>query len=249
MHDVFLSHSSKDKAIADAAVACIESRKIRCWVAPRDIVAGSDWSESIIDGINGASVMVLILSENSNVSKQVLREIERAANRGIPILPFRVADIELSKSLEYFLSSAHWLDAYQGKVKDNIEILANNVANVLEKQDAIVEVRPSKVSGKKLPLKWIAITMLLAVSTTVFFLWQSSNKKIAIQNAGIKQNLETSNPAATVNQDDNYNNVEPDPANKQNTGNVNNFASESPLISGMSRLLLKVSFGSRIIKG
>ncbi|MDA7910059.1 SUMF1/EgtB/PvdO family nonheme iron enzyme [bacterium] len=184
-HDVFLSHSSKDKAIADAAVACIESRKIRCWVAPRDIVAGSDWSESIIDGINGASVMVLILSENSNVSKQVLREIERAANRGIPILPFRVADIELSKSLEYFLSSAHWLDAYQGKVKDNIEILANNVANVLERQDAIVDVKTPSVSPRRnpFPLIGVAITIMLVVLASVFFFNQSHNKKTAIKNA------------------------------------------------------------------
>ena len=131
-HEIFISHSSKDKTIADAIVACLERRGLRCWVAPRDIVAGMDWSASIIDGINGAKVMVLILSENSNVSKQVLREIERAANRGISILPFRVSDVELSKSLEYFLSSAHWLDAYHGKLKDHIDVLSNNVANILD---------------------------------------------------------------------------------------------------------------------
>jgi len=184
-HDVFLSHSSKDKAIADAAVACIESRKIRCWVAPRDIVAGSAWSESIIDAINGASVMVLILSENSNVSNQVLREIERAANRGIPILPFRVADVELSKSLEYFLSSAHWLDAYHGKVKDHVETLANNVASVLERQDAIVDVKTPSVSPRRnpIPLIGIAVAVLLVVSATVFFFRQSHNRKTAIRNA------------------------------------------------------------------
>lgn len=136
-HDIFISHSSKDKTIADAACACLESRGLRCWIAPRDIVAGADWSESIIDGISGAKAMVLILSSHSNVSKQVLREIERAANRGIPVLPFRVEDVVLSKSLEYFLSSAHWLDAYHGPLKHNLEKLANNAAVVVEKQDAV----------------------------------------------------------------------------------------------------------------
>jgi formylglycine-generating enzyme required for sulfatase activity/WD40 repeat protein len=136
-HDVFISHSSKDKTVADAACACLESRGIRCWVAPRDIVAGADWSESIIDGIHGAKAMLLILSSHSNMSKQVLREIERAANQGIPILPFRIEDIELSKSLQYFLSSAHWLDAYQGPLKHHVEKLANNVAIILERQDAV----------------------------------------------------------------------------------------------------------------
>lgn len=148
-HDIFISHSSKDKTTADAACACLESRGLRCWIAPRDIVAGADWSESIIDGINGAKVMVLILSSHSNVSKQVLREIERAANRGIAVLPFRVEDIQLSKSLEYFLSSAHWLDAYHGPLKHNLERLANNVAVVVEKQDAV---RP--LADPPLPSRW-----------------------------------------------------------------------------------------------
>jgi hypothetical protein len=67
-HDIVISHSSKDKKIADAACVCLEPRGIRCWVAPRDIVAGADWSASISD----AKAMVLILSSHSNVSKQVL---------------------------------------------------------------------------------------------------------------------------------------------------------------------------------
>ena len=81
-HDIFISHSSKDKTIADAACACLESRGLRCWIAPRDIVSGADWSESLIDGINGAKAMVLVLSSHSNVSKQVLREIASDLQKG-----------------------------------------------------------------------------------------------------------------------------------------------------------------------
>ena len=185
-HEIFISHSSKDKTIADAIVACLERRGLRCWVAPRDIVAGMDWSASIIDGINGAKVMVLILSENSNVSKQVLREIERAANRGISILPFRVSDVELSKSLEYFLSSAHWLDAYHGKLKDHIDVLSNNVANILDKQDAIVDVKApdsNSKNQKRLALFVVAAVILFIGLITAFLGWSSHNKKTTIQNA------------------------------------------------------------------
>jgi|GEM_PF-6694177 len=39
-HYVFSSHSSKDKAIADAVCASLEAAKIRCWIAPRDILPG-----------------------------------------------------------------------------------------------------------------------------------------------------------------------------------------------------------------
>ncbi|WP_423948599.1 toll/interleukin-1 receptor domain-containing protein, partial [Candidatus Binatus sp.] len=36
-HDVFISHSARDKPYADAICAKLESRGIRCWIAPRDV--------------------------------------------------------------------------------------------------------------------------------------------------------------------------------------------------------------------
>ena len=177
-HEVFVSHSSKDKTIADGVVACLEGRGLRCWVAPRDITAGSDWGASIIDGINGAKLMLLILSEHSNISRQVLREIERAANRGIPILPFRLDNTPLSKSLEYFLSSAHWLDAYEGDIKKHIETLANSVAIILERQDVVEEKQQShlpKPSRRPLKTLWGVSFALFALLAFVYSFWQTQN--------------------------------------------------------------------------
>src|SRR5215213_10899214 len=57
-HDVFISHSAVDKAVARAACAVLESHGIRCWIAPRDVRPGMDWAESIIDAINDTKVMV-----------------------------------------------------------------------------------------------------------------------------------------------------------------------------------------------
>jgi hypothetical protein len=47
---VFISHSSKDKAIADAICEHLESAGTRCWIAPRDIQAGTEWTEGIMRG-------------------------------------------------------------------------------------------------------------------------------------------------------------------------------------------------------
>jgi hypothetical protein len=74
-HDIFISYSSVDKNVADAVVAALENRGIRCWYAPRDIGAGTDWGESITDAISNSALMLLIFSENSNKSKRVLDEI------------------------------------------------------------------------------------------------------------------------------------------------------------------------------
>src|SRR5205814_2402697 len=56
--DVFISYSSKDKLAADATCAAMETRHLRCWIAPRDIVAGADWASSIIGSSETTPVMV-----------------------------------------------------------------------------------------------------------------------------------------------------------------------------------------------
>jgi ABC-type branched-subunit amino acid transport system substrate-binding protein len=72
-HDVFVSYSSQDKSTADAIVASLEANGIRCWVAPRDIMPGTDWGEAIVEAIEQSGTMVLVFSAHSNTSPQIRR--------------------------------------------------------------------------------------------------------------------------------------------------------------------------------
>jgi hypothetical protein len=126
-HDVFISHSAKDRTIAEAVCAMFESRGIRCWIAQRDILPGADWGETIIDAISGSRVMIVIISRNANDSAQVKREVERAVNRGVIIIPFRVENIPLSKALEFHISTTHWMDALTPPLEQHIHRLADRV--------------------------------------------------------------------------------------------------------------------------
>ena len=110
-HEIFISYCHDDKSIADAACAILESEGLRCWIAPRDILPGSEWTESIIDGISGAKALVLIFSRHSDASVQVRREVERAIHRAIPVVPVRVEAVVPGKAMEYLISTPHWLDA------------------------------------------------------------------------------------------------------------------------------------------
>jgi len=111
-HEIFVSYSQPDRDCALEIVTRIEGCGLHCWVAPRDITPAADWAAEIIDAISNAHLMVLIFSASSNDSPQVRREVERAVHRQLRILPFRIEDVLPCKSLEYFLSSQHWLDAF-----------------------------------------------------------------------------------------------------------------------------------------
>lgn len=92
-------------------MAFLESQGKPCWIAPRDIPAGLDWAEAIIDGIDSSSGLVLVLSQHSNQSPQVRRELERAVSRGITIYPLVVENLQPSKWMQYYISAHQWHDA------------------------------------------------------------------------------------------------------------------------------------------
>jgi hypothetical protein len=110
-HDVFISHSTVDKEIADQVCGYLESHGLPCWIAPRDVTPGKNYGAAILDAIDECSIFVLILSAQSNKSGQVVREVERAASSNSTIIPIRVEDVLPSRDLEFYVSSTHWLDA------------------------------------------------------------------------------------------------------------------------------------------
>jgi hypothetical protein len=100
-------------------------------MAPRNIIPGIHFAEAIIDAINSTQVIVLIFSASANTSSQVLREIERAASKDIPIVTFRVEDVAPTKSLEYFISSHHWLDAANRPLEEGLKRLSDAVERLV----------------------------------------------------------------------------------------------------------------------
>ena len=122
-HDVFISYASRDKVAADAICDGLERRGIRCWIAPRDIVPGVPWAESIIDAIEGSGVMLLIFSDASNKSVQVQREVERAVHKAVALVPLRIENVMPTRTMEYFISSQHWFDAIQPPIEQHLERL------------------------------------------------------------------------------------------------------------------------------
>ena len=149
--EVFISYSQPDRDCAFELVARLEGEGIPCWIAPRDIAPSADWAAEIMDAISAARTMILVFSAASNQSPQVRREVERAVHRELSILPFRIEDVLPSKSLEYFLSAQHWMDAFppprephyarlcaylKGLFADSPSAPVNRVASVVRLFDA-----------------------------------------------------------------------------------------------------------------
>src|SRR2546423_8130019 len=161
-YDAFISYCSEDKKIADAVCGTVEANKIRCWIAARDVGPGRTWGSAIIEAIGESAVMVVIFSQHSNGSPQVMREIERAVNKGVAIIPFRVENVVPSKDLEYFIRSCHWLDAMNPPLEKHIGELADAIL-ALQRRATLATPRTAEEEkpGKKPIGLWASIAFAL----------------------------------------------------------------------------------------
>ena len=130
-HSVFVSYSDPDRRCALELVDRLEAANFSVWVAPRNVSPSADWAAEIIDAITAARIMVLVFSSHSNTSPQVRREVERAVHKQVPVLPFRIEEVLPARSLEYFLSSQHWLDAFPPPLEPHYDRLCAHLNTLL----------------------------------------------------------------------------------------------------------------------
>src|SRR4051812_24656643 len=127
---IFLSYASRDKLVADAICSRLENQGIRCWIAPRDVNPGADYSDQIAEALERSTAMVMVFSSGSNASRHVKSEIDRAFSLDKVIIPFRVEQVEIDKGLAYYLSKTHWLDALTKPLDQHIDRLAATIRKV-----------------------------------------------------------------------------------------------------------------------
>jgi TIR domain len=149
-HDAFISYSNKDASVAGMICASLEAEGLKCWMAPRDILPSENYSRSIVTAIGESRLVILVFSAASNESNHVESEIDRAYNKRKPIIPFRIEDVPLSPSLEYYLGTAQWQDAILPPLVDHIPKLVATVKLLLEKSSKSEESPPVSVSPQKL---------------------------------------------------------------------------------------------------
>lgn len=110
VHDLFVSHSSEDSALAKQIVAALEANGVSCWVAPRDVRTGEEYQNEILRGLRESNGVLFLYSRHASKSRHVSREINIADESGKPIYPVKLTADAISGPLEYTLASRQWID-------------------------------------------------------------------------------------------------------------------------------------------
>ena len=150
----FVSHCSKDIKIVEQIVNVLKDCGISYWKAPEMIPAGSNYAKEIPKALKNCSVFLFIVSEASQNSIWVEKELDSAVNARKNIIPVRIDDIPLNDMYAFYLNNIQMVNVQvqsDGKIqKDSLEILHTKFKESIPKKSIISEttlestkVRPS----------------------------------------------------------------------------------------------------------
>jgi hypothetical protein len=162
---IFVSYSSPDQAKANAIRAALEAAQISCWIAPRDLSAGTQWGGGIVEAINECEAVVVVFSAAANNSPQVAREMEIAVSKRRPLIPIRVADDEPTNDMQYFLGVSHWFNAFERSLDSYLPDIVSSVQNVLTRGR-----NPWAIITQRLPRSRPGMIAIAAVGAVCFAL-------------------------------------------------------------------------------
>lgn len=122
-YDVFISHSSVNEDHVRPLCSYLENKGLKCFVSYRDIPSGVSYPGAITRALRESEMLLLVLSEASNESTQVDRELTLANDQKMKLSCFRLEDIAYSDDKAYLMSGVNWLDAFPSPEEHYFELL------------------------------------------------------------------------------------------------------------------------------
>src|SRR5712691_11496569 len=97
--DLFVSYARRDREQVLAWVQQLQDAGICVWRDETGIEGASLWPQAVVEAIRASRVLLLMLSPTSVASEQVVREATLAMQAKKPILPLRLAQVEIPAAL------------------------------------------------------------------------------------------------------------------------------------------------------
>lgn len=145
---VFISYKSEEFDEANWVRTVLETNGISCWMAPMCITGGSSYATEIPQAIRNCTVFVLILSEQSQSSKWVSREVDRAINENKIIMPFMLENCSLKDDFNFYLTNVQRYAAYESKMAA-VEKMVREIKAILGIKDEPIQEESKKEESKK----------------------------------------------------------------------------------------------------
>lgn len=127
---VFISYSSKDERYIKKMTQMLEKMGISYWIAPDMIPAGSNYAREIPKAIRDCEIFLLVLSQASQQSIWVEKEIDSAIYYRKTIVPFQIDDSAMTDMFRFYLNNVQTIRCVN-RPKEAIEELKHRLRSLL----------------------------------------------------------------------------------------------------------------------
>ena len=169
-YDVFISYSHKDKAVADAICHYFENDKLKCWIAPRDIMPGQKWAKSIAEAVK--SYCWCFLRTPMHPSRSCGRSSSRYP-MGKSLCRFELRIFSRRKAWNIiwlrFIGSIYWIKKSRGRLVELTETITRILqANQHPNQDITLGSNKQKKQAAR-TRNWILLGLFVVIGAAIFF--------------------------------------------------------------------------------
>ena len=147
--DIFLSYCREDHLLAEQFVSTAAARGVKVWF-DQEIEGGQDWREKIVGALGTAKALVILFSEHSNGSRQLIKELAIADNMRKLVIPVLVSNCEPQGAYLYEMASRNWINIYPNP-ETRLAPLIDTLISQLELRSGTPTQRPISVAAAPAP--------------------------------------------------------------------------------------------------
>ena len=133
--DIFLSYSRADRQLAERFVQAAAERGVSVWF-DFQIEGGQNWREKIVQALDSSKALVILFSEHSNKSTQLIKELAIADKLRKRVIPVLVSNCEPRGAYLYELASLNWINI-QPDPETRLASLVDGLIAQLDLRDAV----------------------------------------------------------------------------------------------------------------
>jgi TolB-like protein/Flp pilus assembly protein TadD len=128
--DVFISYSREDKESVLSLAAKLRNAGVSLWIDQGGIDGAAMWGEEIVTALESAKVLLLMVTEKSVNSHNVVKEVVLASERKGHILPVHLEPTRIPVGLKYPLAGIQHIEYFQGDPVENLKTIIRSLERI-----------------------------------------------------------------------------------------------------------------------
>jgi adenylate cyclase len=128
--DVFISYSRDDQDRVFELASKLRSAGVGLWIDQGSLDAAAQWGQQIVEALDAAKVMLLMISPSSVRSDNVAKEVTLISERRGSILPLHLEQTTIPPSLKYPLAGIQHIELYNGDPEEKLQAVLRSLARL-----------------------------------------------------------------------------------------------------------------------